>query len=100
MVGELHHGVFRMDSCQVRAMHILLTLKESHHGSWCICREAVVLFDGLRFARAIKLARQLAEDLPVDPDDTVHLQLAGSEFASTFLPYPVGRTVLSSAVLA
>ena len=79
-------------------MHILLTLKESHHGLWCICHEAVVLFDDLSFAHAIKLARHVAGDLRVGSGDTVCLELAGSEFAATLAYYPGCALARQSAV--
>lgn len=82
-------------------MHILLTVKESLHGSsWCICHDAVVLFDNLRFARALKLARQLADDLQIEPGDTVHLKLAGPEFATTFLAHCRGDRVARPSMMA
>ena len=71
-------------------MHILLTVKESHCGLWCICHEAVVLFDDLTFAHAIKLARHVAGELRVDTGDTVCVELAGSEFAATLAHYTGG----------
>ncbi|MEO7068349.1 MAG: hypothetical protein ABI114_15680 [Rhodanobacter sp.] len=81
-------------------MHILLTLKESGDGSWCICHEAMVLHDGLPFARAIKLARQLAHDLLMAPGDTVHLKLAGPEFATTILAHCMNDAVARPSALA
>lgn len=43
-------------------MSIVFTITESSGGLWCISRKSTALHTELRFAEAIKLARQMARD--------------------------------------
>ena len=43
-------------------MDVVLTIRESSHGLWCICSGPEVLFDRLHFAHAIRLGRGLARE--------------------------------------
>lgn len=68
-------------------MRMVLTIRESRHGLWCICSEGAVLYDRLRFAHAIRLARGLAREEHARSGRTVHVDMACSEFTITLAQY-------------
>lgn len=68
-------------------MRVILTIKESSHGLWCICSGAAVLFDELRFAHAIRLARGLAREQHANSGRTVCVEMACEEFTIDLVRY-------------
>ena len=62
------------------AMRVVLTIKESSHGLWRICSGKALLYDQLRFAPAIRLARGLARDEHASSGRTVSVELSCAEF--------------------
>ena len=72
-------------------MCMVLTIKESRHGLWCICSGEAVLYDKLRFAHAIRLARGLAREEHANSGRMVSVDMTCSEFAITLAHY--GETV-------
>ncbi|MBQ4854760.1 hypothetical protein IMW82_08755 [Rhodanobacter sp. B2A1Ga4] len=68
-------------------MRVVLTIRESRHGLWCICSGEVVLYDGLRFAHAIRLARGLAREEHANSGRMAKVDMACSEFTITLAHY-------------
>ncbi|MGC1547120.1 MAG: hypothetical protein WA777_01175 [Rhodanobacter sp.] len=73
-------------------MSIVFTLKEDRNGLWCIARGAAALFTELRFAVAIKLARQLARDEHSATGLSTCVELASPEFTTTLAQYAQPHT--------
>lgn len=69
-------------------MRVVLTIKESSHGLWCICRgKAVRLHDRLRFAHAIRLAHELARAENASSGRAVRVEMVCSEFTIVLMQY-------------
>lgn len=69
-------------------MCVVLTIKESSHGLWCICSgNAARLYDRLRFAQAIRLAHELARREHASSDCAVRVEMACSEFTIVLMQY-------------
>lgn len=68
-------------------VHVVMTIKESCHGLWCICCGSTILFEDLRFVHAIKLVRGLARQKQVSSGRTVHVEMACPEFTVTLAQY-------------
>lgn len=68
-------------------MRVVLTIKESRHGLWCICSGTAVLYDRLRFAHAIRLARGLAREEHANSGRRVSVDMACAEFTITLAQY-------------
>ena len=68
-------------------MRVVLTIKESSHGLWSICSGPAVLFDGLGFAHAIRLARGLAREEHANSGRTVCVEMACMEFTIDLARY-------------
>lgn len=74
-------------------MSIVLTIKESSHGLWCICRGPEVLFDRLHFAQAIRLGRGLAREEHAGSGGAARVEMVCSEFSIPLVQYvDSGRT--------
>lgn len=69
------------------AMRIVLTIKESSHGLWCICSGRALLHDQLRFAHAIRLARGLAREEHASSGCTTSVELSCAEFTIALVQY-------------
>ncbi|MHB1059052.1 MAG: hypothetical protein ACYC0F_14330 [Rhodanobacter sp.] len=69
------------------AMRVVLTIKESIHGLWCICSGETVLYDRLHFAHAIRLARGLAREGYVGSGHSTSVEMACSEFTIVLAQY-------------
>jgi len=78
------------------AMRMVLTIKESHHGLWRICSGEAVLYDKLRFAQAIRLARGLAREEHANSGRAVSVEMVCSEF-SIALVHHAGPVTLQRA---
>lgn len=63
-----------------RIMRVVLTIKESSHGLWCLCRGNALLNDSLGFAQAIRLAQALARTESANSGSTVSVEMVCSEF--------------------
>lgn len=61
-------------------MRIVLTIKEASHGLWCICSGETVLYDRLRFAHAIRLARGLARENYANSGHAVNVDMVCAGF--------------------
>lgn len=68
-------------------MRIVLTIKESSHGLWCICSGSAVLYDKLRFAHAIRLSRGLAREEHENSGHAVDVEMVCSEFTISLVQY-------------
>ena len=68
-------------------MRVVLTIKESIHGLWCICSGEAVLYDRLRFAHAIRLARRLAREECISSGHAASVEMACSEFTIVLAQY-------------
>ncbi len=71
-------------------MRMVLTIKESRHGLWCICSGEAVLYDRLSFAHAIRLARGLAREEHASSGRAASVELACSEFTIALAHYAGG----------
>lgn len=69
------------------AMRVVLTIKESSHGLWCICSGRGLLHDQLRFAHAIRLARALARDEHARSGCATTVELTCAEFTIALVQY-------------
>ena len=77
-------------------MPMKLTIRESHYGLWCICSGSSVLFDALRFAQSIRLARGLAREQHVSTGRTVCVEMSSTEFTIPLAQFD-GSSVSSGA---
>ena len=68
-------------------MSVVLTIKESNHGLWCICSGVVVLYDRLGFAHAVRLARGLAREEHVSSGQSVSVAMACADFTISLVRY-------------
>lgn len=69
-------------------MRVVLTIKESSHGLWCICSgNAVRLHDRLRFAQAIRLAHELARRENASFGCAVRVEMVCPEFTIVLMQY-------------
>lgn len=68
-------------------MRVVLTIQESRHGLWRICSGPGVLFDGLRFAHAIRLARGIARERHTSSGCTVYVEMICAEFTIALAKY-------------
>ncbi len=68
-------------------MRTVLMIRESRHGLWCICSGEAVLYDKLRFAHAIRLARGLAREEHASSGSMVSVEMVCSEFTITLMHY-------------
>lgn len=68
-------------------MRIVLTIKESRHGLWCICSGEAVLYDKLRFAHAVRLARGLASEEYANSGHAVSVEMACAEFTISLMQH-------------
>lgn len=78
-------------------MHIVLTIKESSYGLWCITSGATVLFDRLHFAHAVRLARGLAREEHASSGRAVRVEMACSEFSLVLASYAGSRQSAAAA---
>jgi hypothetical protein len=68
-------------------MRTVLTIREASHGLWCICSGEAVLYDRLRLAHAIRLARGLAREKHANSGQPVSVEMACSEFTISLVHY-------------
>ncbi len=68
-------------------MSVVLTIKESNHGLWCICSDVAVLYDRLGFAHALRLARGLAREEHVSSGRSVSVAMACADFIISLVQY-------------
>jgi hypothetical protein len=69
-------------------MCVVLTIKESGHGLWCICSgSAVRLYDRLRFAQAIRLAHEMARSEHASSGCATRVEMACPEFTIVLMQY-------------
>ena len=68
-------------------MGIVLTIRESSHGLWCICRGPEMLFDRLHFAHAIRLGRGLAREEHASSGSAAGVEMVCSEFSIALVQY-------------
>ncbi|MEO5829955.1 MAG: hypothetical protein ABIQ36_05245 [Rhodanobacter sp.] len=61
-------------------MQIVLTIKEASDGLWRICSDETVLYDRLRFAHAIRLARGLAREKYANSGQEVSVDMVCAGF--------------------
>jgi hypothetical protein len=61
-------------------MQVVLTIRESNYGLWCICTDSVLLVDRLQFAPAIRMARRLAREEQVRSGCAACVEMACPEF--------------------
>lgn len=69
------------------SMRVVLMIRESRHGLWCICSGEAVLYDGLRFAHAIRLARGLAREEHDSSGRACSVQMTCAEFTITLVQH-------------
>lgn len=69
------------------AMQIVLTIKEASHGLWRICSAETVLYDRLRFAHAIRLARGLAREKFANSGHAVSVEMDCTGFTIALVHY-------------
>lgn len=79
--------VLRSTLSEDAAMSVVLTIKESNHGLWCICSGVAVLYDRLGFAHAIRLARGLAREEHVSSGRSVSVAMACADFTISLVQY-------------
>lgn len=72
------------------AMGVVLTIRESSHGLWCICSGREVLFDRLHFAHAIRLGRGLAREEHDSSGGGACVEMVCSEFNIRLVQYAAG----------
>ena len=68
-------------------MRVVLTIKESKHGLWCICSGPAVLYDNLNYAHAIRLSRGLAREEHASSGSSVSVEMVSSEFSIELSQY-------------
>lgn len=68
-------------------MSVVLTIRESEHGLWCICSGSHVLFDRLHFAHAIRLGRGLAREEHDSSGDLARVEMVCDEFSIPLVQY-------------
>lgn len=68
-------------------MAVVLTIKESSHGLWCICGGPDVLFDRLDFADAIRLSRSLARQEHASSGSATSVEMACNESSIPLVNY-------------
>lgn len=68
-------------------MGVVLTIRESSHGLWCICSGPEVLFDRLHFAHAIRLGRGLAREEHDSSGSAACVEMVCSEFSIPLMRY-------------
>jgi hypothetical protein len=68
-------------------MRMVLSIRESRHGLWRICRGEAVLHDKLRFTHAIRLARGLAREEHANSGRTVSVEMVCAEFTIPLAHY-------------
>ncbi|HWU77266.1 MAG TPA: hypothetical protein VN043_12250 [Rhodanobacter sp.] len=68
-------------------MRVVLTIKESKHGLWCICSGSAVLYDNLNYAHAIRLSRGLAREEHASSGGSVSVEMVSSEFTIELIQY-------------
>lgn len=66
-------------------MQIVLTIREASHGLWCICSGETVLYNKLRFAHAVRLARGLASEEYANSGHAVSVEMAGAGFTISLM---------------
>jgi hypothetical protein len=65
------------------AMRVTLKIEESAQGLWRVCRDPSVVYDGLRFAAAIRLAHGLAREEHNHSGSPVDVQMVCDDFTMT-----------------
>ncbi|WEN15008.1 hypothetical protein PY254_17540 [Rhodanobacter sp. AS-Z3] len=78
-------------------MRIVLTIKEARHGLWCICTGEAVLYDKLRFAHAVRLARGLAREEYANSGNAVSVEMACAGFTISLLQHACSSAVRRAA---
>ncbi len=78
-------------------MRVVLTIKESNHGLWCICSGSSVLFDRLKFAHAIRLSRGLAREEHDSSGRDAHVEMVCAEFTIALVDYGDSARSLTAA---
>jgi hypothetical protein len=68
-------------------MGVVLTIKESSHGLWCICSGPTILFDRLHFAHAIRLSRGLAREEHEGSGSAACVEMVCNEFSIPLVKY-------------
>jgi len=68
-------------------MRMVLSIKESSHGLWCICSGEAMLYDRLRFAHAIRLARGLAREKHANSGCMASVEMVCAEFTIALVHY-------------
>ncbi|MEO9077978.1 MAG: hypothetical protein ABI268_01575 [Rhodanobacter sp.] len=61
-------------------MHVVLTIKESKHGLWCIWRGSAAIYDNLSYPHAIRLGRALAREEHARSGISVSVEMVSTEF--------------------
>lgn len=69
-------------------MGVVLTIRESNYGLWCICSGREVLFDRLQFDHAIRLGRGLAREEHDNSGGVACVEMICSEFSIPLMRYP------------
>ncbi|MEO6799161.1 MAG: hypothetical protein ABI178_04430 [Rhodanobacter sp.] len=69
-------------------MRVVLTIRESNHGLWCICSGPDILFDRLHFAQAIRVGRALAREEHDISGSAAWVEMVCHEFNIPLLHYP------------
>lgn len=68
-------------------MRVTLKIEESTQGLWLVRRDPSVLYDGLRFAAAIRLAHGLAREEHNNSGSPVDVQMVCDDFTMTLAQY-------------
>lgn len=68
-------------------MGVVLTIRESSHGLWCICSGREVLFDRLNFDHAIRLCRSLAREEHDNSGGAACVEMVCSESSIPLMRY-------------
>ncbi len=72
-------------------MSVVLTIRESDHGLWCICSGSDVLFDRLHFAHAIRLGHGMAREEHDSSGDLACVEMVCDEFNIPLVQYAACR---------
>lgn len=72
---------------EVAAMRMVLAIRESSHGLWCISNGTVLIHDKLRFAHAIRLSRAIARAEHDRTGYTIWVEMVCSEFTIDLLKF-------------
>jgi hypothetical protein len=68
-------------------MLVVLTIGESQHGLWRVCRGSALIVDRLQFAQAIREARSLAREQNIRHGHTVRVDMTNAKLTITLAQY-------------